>query len=153
MLLFYTSQEVYTKLGIGSAFHYMDSLCQCLMSPASRDGGVKIINFSEVPSDILPLIVSLLARIVFSVQQWMVRDQISPLAIFCDEAHLYIPASAQLGVELSSLQSFERIAKEGRKYGIGLVIVSQRPSEVNRTVLSQSSNFIAMRRQTRMIRL
>ena len=75
----------------------------------------------------------------------MVRDQISPLAIFCDEAHLYIPASAQLGVELSSLQSFERIAKEGRKYGIGLVIVSQRPSEVNRTVLSQSSNFIAMR--------
>lgn len=127
------------------AFHYIDSLCQCLMSPASRGGGVKIINFSEVPSDILPLIVSLLARIVFSVQQWMVRDQISPLAIFCDEAHLYIPASAQLGVELSSLQSFERIAKEGRKYGIGLVIVSQRPSEVNRTVLSQSSNFIAMR--------
>ena len=96
-------------------FDYMDNLCQCLMSPASRGGGVKIINFSEVPSDILPLIVSLLARIVFSVQQWMVRDQLSPLAIFCDEAHLYIPASAQLGVELSSLQSFERIAKEGRK--------------------------------------
>ena len=75
----------------------------------------------------------------------MERSKISPLAIFCDEAHLYIPANAQKGVELSSLQSFERIAKEGRKYGIGLVIVSQRPSEVNRTVLSQSSNFIAMR--------
>lgn len=127
------------------AFDYMDSLCQCLMSSASRGGGVKIIDFSEVPSDILPLIVSLLARIVFSVQQWMDRDKLSPLAIFCDEAHLYIPATAQPGVELSSLQSFERIAKEGRKYGIGLVIVSQRPSEVNRTVLSQSSNFIAMR--------
>ena len=126
-------------------FDYMDVLCKHLMAPASQGGGVKIIDFSEVPSDILPLIVSLLARIIFSVQQWMERSKISPLAIFCDEAHLYIPANAQKGVELSSLQSFERIAKEGLKYGIGLVIVSQRPSEVNRTVLSQSSNFIAMR--------
>ena len=75
----------------------------------------------------------------------MDRSKLNPLAIFCDEAHLYIPANAQQGIESSSLQSFERIAKEGRKYGIGLVIVSQRPSEVNRTVLSQSSNFIAMR--------
>ena len=126
-------------------FSYMETLCKQLMAPASQGGGVKILDFSEVPSDILPLIVSLLARIVFSVQQWMDRTKLNPLAIFCDEAHLYIPANAQQGVELSSLQSFERIAKEGRKYGIGLVIVSQRPSEVNRTVLSQSSNFIAMR--------
>ena len=124
---------------------YMETLCKQLMAPASQGGGIKILDFSEVPSDILPLIVSLLARIVFSVQQWMDRTKLNPLAIFCDEAHLYSPANAQQGVELSSLQSFERIAKEGRKYGIGLVIVSQRPSEVNRTVLSQSSNFIAMR--------
>ena len=126
-------------------FSYMETLCKQLMAPASQGGGIKILDFSEVPSDILPLIVSLLARIVFSVQQWMDRTKLNPLAIFCDEAHLYIPANAQQGVELSSLQSFERIAKEGRKYGVGLVIVSQRPSEVNRTVLSQSSNFIAMR--------
>lgn len=126
-------------------FSYMETLCRCLMAPASQGGGIKILDCSEVPSDILPLIVSLLARIVFSVQQWMDRTKLNPLAIFCDEAHLYIPANAQQGIELSSLQSFERIAKEGRKYGIGLVIVSQRPSEVNRTVLSQSSNFIAMR--------
>lgn len=126
-------------------FSYMEALCKQLMAPASQGGGIKILDFSEVPSDILPLIVSLLARIVFSVQQWTDRTKLNPLAIFCDEAHLYIPSNAQQGVELSSLQSFERIAKEGRKYGIGLVIVSQRPSEVNRTVLSQSSNFIAMR--------
>ena len=126
-------------------FSYIEVICKRLMAPASQGGGIKILDFSEVPSDILPLMVSLLARIVFSVQQWMDRTKLNPLAIFCDEAHLYIPANAQQGVELSSLQSFERIAKEGRKYGIGLVIVSQRPSEVNRTVLSQSSNFIAMR--------
>ena len=136
---------MFSTMGELLDFSYMDKLCQQLMAPASQGGGIKILDFSEVPSDILPLIVSLLARIVFSVQQWMDRSKLNPLAIFCDEAHLYIPANAQQGVEASSLHSFERIAKEGRKYGIGLVIVSQRPAEVNRTVLSQSSNFIAMR--------
>ncbi|MCU6795011.1 DUF853 family protein [Paenibacillus sp. WQ 127069] len=126
-------------------YDFMNSLCKELMAPASQGGGVKIINFSEVPSDVLPLMVSLIARIVFSIQQWIDKDKIHPIALFCDEAHLYIPANVQQGVEASSLLSFERIAKEGRKYGVGLVVITQRPSEVNRTVLSQSSNFIAMR--------
>lgn len=126
-------------------YEYMNELCKCVMAPASQNGGIKIIDFSEVPSDILPLIVSLIARVIFSVQQWTDKDALNPIAIFCDEAHLYIPANAEVGVESSSLQSFERIAKEGRKYGVGLVVISQRPSEVNRTVLSQSSNYIAMR--------
>lgn len=126
-------------------FEFMDALCHKLMSPASRGGGVKIIDLSEVPSDILPLVVSLIARLVFSVQQWVNRSEINPIALFCDEAHLYIPSNVDKDVDHSSLHSFERIAKEGRKYGIGLIIVSQRPAEVNRTVLSQSSNFIAMR--------
>lgn len=126
-------------------YDYMSTLCKQLMAPASQSGGVKIIDFSEVPSDILPLMVALIARLIFSVQQWIDKDKINPIAIFCDEAHLYIPANAQQGVEISSLHSFERISKEGRKYGVGLVVISQRPSEVNHTVLSQSSNFIAMR--------
>lgn len=126
-------------------YNYMNKLCKQIMSPASQSGGVKIIDFSEVPSDILPLMVSLIARLIFSVQQWVDKEKINPIAIFCDEAHLYIPANAQQGVEISSLHSFERISKEGRKYGVGLVVISQRPSEVNHTVLSQSSNFIAMR--------
>lgn len=126
-------------------YDYMNVLCKQLMAPASQSGGVKIIDFSEVPSDILPLMVSLIARLIFSVQQWIDKDNLNPIAIFCDEAHLYIPANAQQGVEISSLHSFERISKEGRKYGVGLVVISQRPSEVNHTVLSQSSNFIAMR--------
>lgn len=127
------------------SYDYMSQLCEMLMLPASGDGGVKIINFSEVPSDILPLIVSLIARVIFSIQQWIDRDKLHPIAIFCDEAHLYIPENARQGVENSSLLSFERIAKEGRKYGVGLVVITQRPSEVNRTVLSQTNNFIAMR--------
>lgn len=126
-------------------YEYMETLCRKLMAPASQRGGIKILDFSEVPSDILPLIVSLVARLIFSVQQWVKKDEIQPIALLCDEAHLYIPANAREGVENSSLRSFERIAKEGRKYGVGLVVITQRPSEVNHTVLSQSSNFIAMR--------
>lgn len=127
-------------------YDYMRKLCEKLMSPSSSKlGGVKIIDFSEVPSDVLPLIVSLIARLVFSVQQWTDTEKRHPIAIFCDEAHLYIPANTDRSIDNASLITFERISKEGRKYGIGLVVISQRPSEVNRTVLSQSNNFIAMR--------
>lgn len=128
------------------AYDYMLNLCSKIMQPAKDgNGGVKIIDFSEVPSDILPLIVSLMARLVFSVQQLSDVEKRHPIAIFCDEAHLYIPANTDKSIDDASLVNFERISKEGRKYGIGLVVISQRPSEVNRTVLSQSNNFIAMR--------
>lgn len=128
------------------AYEYMNTLCGELMEPASNgEKGVKIIDFSEVPSDILPLIVSLIARIIFFVQQWTPLEQRQPIALFCDEAHLYIPAKMNNSVDNESLNTFERISKEGRKYGIGLVVISQRPSEVNHTVMSQSNNFIAMR--------
>lgn len=113
---------------------------------AEGSGGVKIIDFSEVPSDVLPLMVSLVARLAFSIQQWTPPDERHPIALFCDEAHLYMPNERQSGaIEAASNTIFERIAKEGRKYGIGLVVISQRPSEVNRTVLSQCNNFVSMR--------
>lgn len=126
------------------AYDYMNKLCEKLMKPSENsNGGVKIIDFSEVPSDILPLIASLVARVIFAVQQW--SECHPPIAIFCDEAHLYIPSSSESSMDVQSVGSFERIAKEGRKYGVGLVVISQRPSEVNRTVLSQCNNFVAMR--------
>jgi len=109
------------------------------------DRGIKIIDFSEVPSDILPLITGLIARLVFSIMQWTKDEDRHPIAMFCDEAHLYIPANSKTSIEEQGTQSFERIAKEGRKYGISLVIISQRPSDVNKTILSQCGNFVAMR--------
>lgn len=112
----------------------------------TNKGGIKIIDFSEVPSDILPLMVSLLAQIIFSTCLWTKSEKRHPIAIMCDEAHLYIPERMQADSSDSvAVEIFERIAKEGRKYGIGLVVISQRPSEVNRTVLSQCNNVVAMR--------
>jgi hypothetical protein len=112
----------------------------------SGKGGVKIIDLSEVPSDVLPLIVGRLASLVFYIAQWTDRDAQHPIALLCDEAHLYMQDHVDSsGVGEAALQHFERIAKEGRKYGVGLVVISQRPSEVNRTVLSQCNNFVALR--------
>ncbi len=128
-------------------YEWMEELSTVLLgSTAVRGkGGVKIIDFSEVPSDILPLIIGLVARVVFSVQQWTEKEKRHPVALLCDEAHLYIPERHESGVSEEGLKSFERIAKEGRKYGVGLTVISQRPAEVNRTVLSQCNNFVAMR--------
>jgi DNA helicase HerA-like ATPase len=131
-------------------FEWLDVLVKTLLTgtknQADSQGGVKVIDFSEVPSDILPLIVSLVAKIAFSIQQWTPTQLRHPVAIFCDEAHLYIPERRDVGGAGDiSIEIFERIAKEGRKYGVGLAVISQRPSEVNRTVLSQCNNLVAMR--------
>lgn len=128
-------------------YDYAEVICKKLMHSNSlqKNKGIKIIDFSEVPSDVLPLMVSLVGRIVFSVQQWIPKEDRHPLSFFCDEAHLYLPVNTNNAMEATGLENFERIAKEGRKYGIGLVVISQRPAEVNRTILSQSNNFIAMR--------
>lgn len=131
-------------------FEWLTKFAERLMSGTNdlpgKTGGVKIIDFSEVPSDILPLIAARVASLVFSIQQWMPKEKRHPVAIFCDEAHLYIPDRSEAdSVGAAALQHFERIAKEGRKYGVGLVVISQRPAEVNRTILSQCNNFIALR--------
>jgi hypothetical protein len=128
---------------------WLNKLCCRLMNGSKvndKNAGIKIIDFSEVPSDILPLVIGLVGRLIFSVQQWSEAGNRHPIALLCDEAHLYIPerlnqdSASELG-----LRNFERIAKEGRKYGVSLVVISQRPSEVNRTVLSQCNNFISLR--------
>jgi len=131
----------------GMRYEWMQELATVLLGSTTvrKAGGVKIINFSEVPSDILPLIIGLVARVVFSVQQWTEKAKQHPVALLCDEAHLYIPERHESGVSEEGLKSVERIAKEGRTYGVGLTVISQRPAEVNRTVLSQCNNFVAMR--------
>jgi len=131
-------------------FDWLDKLVATLIAGTKDQtdhlGGLKVIDFSEVPSDMLPLIVSLVAKLAFSIQQWTPTENRHPIALFCDEAHLYIPErQSSSGSEAFAVETFERIAKEGRKYGVGLVVISQRPSEVNRTVLSQCNNLVAMR--------
>ena len=126
-------------------YEWLETLVKNLMDFNNQKGN-KIIDFSEVPSDILPLITGLVTRLVFSIQQWTDSTKRHPIALFCDEAHLYIPTNTEASsVEERGLHSFERVAKEGRKYGMSLVVISQRPADVSKTVLSQCGNFISMR--------
>lgn len=126
------------------AYDWLPKLIEKLLG-FGNNNGVKIIDFSEVPSDILPLITGLIGRLIFTVQQWTDADERHPIAVFCDEAHLYLPVTAADNMDERGLKNFERIAKEGRKYGVSLVVISQRPADVSKTILSQCGNFIAMR--------
>ncbi len=113
---------------------------------ADSGNGIKVIDFSEVPADVLPVVTGTLARLLYDVQFWMAADARTPVTLLCDEAHLYLPVKDDAdSVQRQALWSFERIAKEGRKYGFSLLVVSQRPSDVSRTILSQCNNFLALR--------
>lgn len=112
---------------------------------------VTIIDLSAIPFEVLSIVVSLLARIIFDFAfhyskikhtAGLVND--IPFMLVCEEAHNYIPKNG--GAEFAaSKHSIERIAKEGRKYGLNLMVVSQRPSEVSETIFSQCNNFIVLK--------
>jgi hypothetical protein len=126
-------------------FGWLGSLVISLLS-AKGPSGIKIVDFSEVPADVLPVVTGTLARLLYDVQFWMAGDCRTPVTLLCDEAHLYLPVREDAdAVEKQALGVFERVAKEGRKYGFSLLVVSQRPSDVSRTILSQCNNFLALR--------
>ncbi len=124
----------------------MANMAKRLMDYSESGGQIKVIDFSEVPADILPIIVGLAARIIYQVQFWTDRNKRKPMVFVCDEAHLYLPKKeGKNPVELRAIENFEKIAKEGRKYGVALLVISQRPSDVSTTILSQCNNVIALR--------
>ncbi len=127
-------------------YQWLTDTAASLLEAGPGPTGIKIIDLSEVPSDVLPIVVGVLARFVYDVQFWMDPRQRVPVTLVCDEAHLYVPAREEsTPLHHAALRPFEAIAKEGRKYGVGLLIVSQRPADVSRTILSQCNNFIVMR--------
>lgn len=111
---------------------------------------IKVIDLSEIPSDMLAIVIGIVTRLVYDIQFWMTpqKDEVRhPLVLVCDEAHIYMSndMSKMKAVEKKSLEIFEKIAKEGRKYGIGLLIVSQRPAELNTTIMSQCNNIVSLK--------
>lgn len=115
-----------------------------------NDSKIKVIDLSEIPSDMLSVIIGIVTRLIFDIQFWTkveTKQVRHPVSIICDEAHIYLPRdmSKLRTVESKSMEIFEKIAKEGRKYGIGLVIVSQRPAELNTTIVSQCNNVVGLR--------
>lgn len=103
-----------------------------------------VISLAGVPSEIVDVVVSVLCRLVFDFALWTQRGRGAPVLLVCEEAHRYVPRDRSLGFE-PTRKAVARIAKEGRKYGVSLGLVTQRPSEISESILSQMNTLFAMR--------
>lgn len=104
---------------------------------------ITIMDMSGIPFDVVNTIVALIARIAFDFNFWNPNRRELPILLVLEEAHNYLSMNAK-GSTAARL-TVERIAKEGRKYGVSVMIVSQRPSEISETILSQCNNFVILR--------
>jgi DNA helicase HerA-like ATPase len=105
---------------------------------------VTVIDLTSVPFDVRPTVAAQIGRLAFEFNYWNPQYRDFPMFLVCEEAHVYIPRESTSQFE-GSRKSMERIAKEGRKYGVGLAVVSQRPHEVSETVLAQCGTFVCLR--------
>ena len=103
---------------------------------------ITIVELTGLPSEIVNVVVAVLSRMTFDFALWS-NGQV-PITLICEEAHRYMPANDQLGFEPTK-RALSKIAKEGRKYGVSLTIVSQRPGELDPTILSQCATMFCMR--------
>ena len=106
---------------------------------------ITVLNLSAVPGEIMDVVISVISRLAFDLASW--SEARLPILIVCEEAHRYAPADAGRKF-MPTRQALARIAKEGRKYGVSLALITQRPSELDTTILSQCSTVIAMRLST-----
>lgn len=134
---------------------FEETLNQLMGYQTSKNANVTVIDLSGVPFEVLSITVSLISRMIFEYGYFYKKlrnfkdpnEKINndiPILLVYEEAHKYAPNS-ELVKYRSSKKSIERIAKEGRKYGVTLLLASQRPSEISETIFSQCNNFIAMR--------
>jgi hypothetical protein len=105
---------------------------------------IAVLNLSGVPSEIVDVVVSLIGRLVFDFAVWSASVGAPPILLVCEEAHRYLQRNSNAGFSPTQ-RVFSRIAQEGRKYGIGLGLVTQRPSLISETILSQCNTLIALR--------
>jgi DNA helicase HerA-like ATPase len=101
-----------------------------------------IMQLAGLPAEVIDSVVSVVARMAFDFGMW--SDGASPLLFVCEEAHRYAPANAKIGFE-PTRRALSRIAKEGRKYGTFLGLVTQRPAEIDTTIISQCGTMFVMR--------
>jgi DNA helicase HerA-like ATPase len=106
---------------------------------------ITVLNLAAVPVEILDVVISLVSRLAFDLAVW--SDGGVPILLVCEEAHRYAPVESN-GIFQPTKLALARIAKEGRKYGVSLALITQRPSELDPTILSQCSTAIAMRLST-----
>jgi len=120
-----------------------DFIAQVFRLPAEGKP-ISIIDVSGVPSEITQTVVAVLSRLVFDFAVWARDEETRPILLVCEEAHRYVPNERNSDGS-SVARVLSRIAKEGRKYGVSLGLITQRPSDLAEGVLSQCGTIIAMR--------
>jgi hypothetical protein len=123
----------------------MPALLAKLFRLPSQGRPISIVDVSGVPSEVTSVVVSVLARMVFDYAIWSRTEAQRPLLLVCEEAHRYVPKDETSENGQAVRRILERIAKEGRKYGVSLGLITQRPSDLAEGVLSQCGTIIAMR--------
>ncbi len=111
-----------------------------------EDKNLRIIDISGLPNEVAGPLTALIARLLFQYKLWQTREEREkdPILFICEEAHRYVPNHGEAQYK-EAQEAVRRIAKEGRKYGVGLMLISQRPSDVEATVLSQCNSWIILR--------
>jgi hypothetical protein len=107
---------------------------------------IRIIDISGLPNEVAGPLTALISRLLFQYKLWQTREEREkdPVLFICEEAHRYVPNHGEAQYK-EAQDAIRRIAKEGRKYGLGLGLISQRPSDVESTVLSQCNSWIVLR--------
>lgn len=122
----------------------LPELMRDLVGLGNPRASITVLDLSSVPFDVVPLVAAQIGRLAYEFNFWNPRCRDFPIFLICEEAHEYIPRE-DIPRFREARRSMERISKNGRKYGVGLCVVSQRPHDVSETVLAQCSSFICLR--------
>ena len=122
----------------------MAGLLRQFVGLGAKKANITVIDLSSVPTDVRPAVSAQVGRLAYEFNYWNPRRRDFPITLICEEAHAYIPREKG-GQFDGTKKMMERIAKEGRKYGVSIGVVSQRPTELSETMLAQCSSFICLR--------
>ena len=122
----------------------LSDLLQEFVGLGKYKANITVIDLSSVPTDVRPAVSGQIGRLAYEFNYWNPRRNDFPITLICEEAHAYIPREKD-GQFDGTKKMMERIAKEGRKYGVSIGVVSQRPTELSETMLAQCGSFICLR--------
>ncbi|AEG01009.1 ATP-binding protein [Methylomonas methanica] len=122
----------------------MADLLRQFIGLGKQKSNITVVDLSSVPTDVRPAVSAQVGRLAYEFNYWNPKRREFPITLICEEAHAYIPREKGGQFE-GTKKMMERIAKEGRKYGVSIGVVSQRPTELSETMLAQCSTFICLR--------
>ncbi len=133
----------FLKEGMNSETSFVEYF-KLLLGLEQQEKFITVLDLSGLPAEVRTICVGVLTRLCFDYKYWNLDPEHLPMALILEEAHAYIPETGDAKFSLC-LERVEKVAKEGRKYGLSLIVVTQRPSNISSTVLSQCGTFITLR--------